>query len=298
MKHIFLGMACCLCLAVLLGCGGTTRTSGTSLLPANNIPASSHVVLVVEENHSYEQVIGNSDMPYLNSLAMQYALATQYFADAHPSIPNYFMLTTGNLETVNDSFTGTISDDNLAREITAAGKSWHVYAEDLPNAGYLDGDTASYVKRHNPFAYFNDVVNSPTQAANLLPFSQFATDLSGGTLPNFSFIVPNLNNDAHNGTLADADSWLKSNIAPLLSNPQFQQDGLLIVVFDEGADVDVRHIGGQVAAILAGPKVKPGYRSTTEFQHESTLRLIEQVLGIRTALGNASGANPMGEFFQ
>ena len=285
-------------LSALVGCGGTTGVSGSSLLSANNIPASSHVVLVVEENHSYEQVIGSSDMPYLNSLASQFGLATQYFADFHPSIPNYFMLTTGFFETLNDSFTGTISDDNLAREITAAGKSWRVYAEDLPSPGYTGGDSGNYVKRHNPFAYFSDVVNSSTQAANMVPFSQFASDLSGGTLPNFSFIVPNLNDDAHNGTPAQADSWLQANIAPLLANPQFQQDGLLIVVFDEGADFDVQHIGGHVAAVLAGPKVKAGFRSITFYQHESTLRLIEQSLGLGKALGNAAGATSMSEFFR
>ncbi|HEU5453813.1 MAG TPA: alkaline phosphatase family protein, partial [Terriglobales bacterium] len=191
-----------------------------------------------------------------------------------------------------------INDDNLAREITAAGKSWRVYAEDLPNAGYTGGNSGNYVKRHNPFAYFNDVVNSSTQAANMVPFSQFASDLSAGTLPNFSFVVPNIDDDAHDGTLAQADSWLQSNIAPLLASPQFQQDGLLIVVFDEGADVDVRHVGGQVAAVLAGPKVKQGFRSTTFYQHESTLRLIEQALGLKTTLGNSAGASSMTEFFQ
>lgn len=131
-----------------------------------------------------------------------------------------------------------------------------------------------------------------------MPFSQFASDLSAGTLPNFSFVVPNIDDDAHDGTLAQADSWLQSNIAPLLASPQFQQDGLLIVVFDEGADVDVRHVGGQVAAVLAGPKVKQGFRSTTFYQHESTLRLIEQALGLKTTLGNSAGASSMTEFFQ
>src|SRR5512142_1221648 len=151
------------CALALAGCGGTA-TANNNNTPANPtgnsaaVASSTHVILVVEENHSYGDVIGSSAMPYLNSLATQYSLATRYFANAHPSIPNYFMLTTGRIETLNDSFNGTISDNNLARVLNTAGKSWRVYAEDLPSAGYLGGDTALYVKRHDPFAYFSDVV--------------------------------------------------------------------------------------------------------------------------------------------
>ena len=189
-----------LAVMMLAGCGGaaskannpapqapgpTNPSPNPPTPPPPNAPyLSSHVVLVMEENHSYLQIVGNPDMPYLNSLAQQYSLATNYFASAHPSLPNYFMLTTGQTITFDDNFSGTVDADNIARELTAAGKTWKVYAEGLPSVGYLGGDTGSYVKRHNPFAYFTDVVNSPTAAANLAPFSQFATDLSGGTLPN------------------------------------------------------------------------------------------------------------------
>lgn len=289
-------MAAVVSACVLCGCGGLAGSSNVST--ANRVPASSHVVIVVEENHSYPDVIGSSAMPYLNSLANQYGLATRYFADARPSIPNYFMLTTGHIETLNDAFGGTVTDNNLARILNAAGKSWRVYAEDLPSAGYLGGDTGLYAKRHDPFAFFSDVVNSTSQAANIVPFSQFSADLNGGSLPNLSFVVPNLNDDAHNGTLAQADSWLQTNIAPLLSNAQFQSDGLLIVVFDEGDDLDLQQIGGHVAAVIAGPRVKTGYRSTAFFQHESTLRLMLEALGVSSRPGNAAGAPSMAEFFR
>src|SRR5262252_5429357 len=92
------------------------------------IPASRHVVVLVEENHDYSQVIGSSAMPYLNSLANQYGLATQYYADTHPSIGNYFMMTTGQIITNNDTYTATVSADNLLRELIAAGKTWKSYA--------------------------------------------------------------------------------------------------------------------------------------------------------------------------
>src|SRR3954449_4202653 len=85
------------------------------------IPASKHVVMVLEENHSYSSVIGSSSMPYLNSLAKKYALATNYYANTHPSIGNYFMMTTGQIITNNDAYTGTVTSDNIVRRIMTAG---------------------------------------------------------------------------------------------------------------------------------------------------------------------------------
>jgi len=117
-------------------------------------------------------------MPYLNGLAKQYGLATQYFADTHPSIGNYFMLTTGQIITNDDSFSGTVSADNLVRHLLSEGKTWKSYAESLPSVGHIGGDVYPYLKHHNPFAYFTDVVNAQNQGQRLVPFSQFATDLA------------------------------------------------------------------------------------------------------------------------
>ena len=273
------------------GCGGVSQG------PINPASASVHVFLVVEENHSYSQVIGNRSMRYLNSLASKYGLATQYYADAHPSIGNYFMLTTGQIETLNDAFTGTITDDNIVRELANANKTWRSYAESLPSTGYLGGDVYPYLKHHNPFTYFSDVVGT-TQANNVAPFSQFSSDLAAGNLPDFSFIIPNALNDAHDGTLAAADQWLSANIGPLIASPSFQNGGLLIIVFDESVLTDLSHTGGHVAALIVGPQVKGGYQSTTFYQHQSTLRLILSTLGVSTFPGASAAAPDMGEFFK
>jgi phosphatidylinositol-3-phosphatase len=139
-------------------------------------------------------------------------------------------LTTGQIETLDDSFSGTVKDDNIVRELVKAKKSWRSYAESLPSAGYLGADVYPYLRRHNPFTYFSDVQGT-SQAGNVVPFSQFSTDLSGGSFPDFSFIVPNALDDAHDGTVAAADQWLKTNMAPLLASSEFQNRGLLIVVF-------------------------------------------------------------------
>jgi phosphatidylinositol-3-phosphatase len=272
-----------------MGCGGTT---GGGVKP----PSSSHVFLVVEENHSYSEVIGNSAMPYLNGLASKFGLATQYYADTHPSIGNYFMLTVGQIETNDDGFTGTISDDNVVRELVKANKSWHSYAESLPRPGYLGGDSYPYLRHHNPFTYFSDVIGT-SQASNLVPFSQFSSDLASGNLPEFSFIIPNVLDDAHDGTLAAADQWLQSNINPLVTSNQFQGNSVLLIVFDESEITDLAHGGGHVAMVIAGPQIKPGVQSSTLFQHESTLRLVLSTLGVNSFPGNAASAPDMGEFF-
>ncbi len=294
-------MVVCLLLVASVGCGGLSSASGPRPSapppPSGTVPLFGHVVLIVEENHSYSEVIGNSAMPYLNSLASQYGLATQYFANTHPSIGNYFVLTTGQLVTNDDTFKATVNVDNIARDLIAAGKTWKSYAESIPSQGYTGGDSYPYSKRHNPFAYFTDVVNSSSQVQNLVSLSQFNSDLANNQLPNFSYLLPNLLDDAHDGPLQLADSWLQENIAPLISSSAFQNDGLLIIVFDEADTSDSASGGGHVAAIIISPKAKQGYKSTTLYQHQSTLRLILHGLGMPAYPAAANSAPEMGEFF-
>jgi acid phosphatase len=264
----------------------------------------------MEENHGYSSVIGSAAMPYLNSLASSYGLATQYYANAHPSIPNYLMLTSGQFLTTNDGTTSVFSDDNLVRRMVTGGKTWKSYAESLPSVGYLGADVYPYARRHNPMVFYSDVVNSTAQQQNLVPFNQFATDLASGQLPNFSYIVPNLQDDAHDcppgmstctdgNKLSHADQWLQTNLSSLLSSSSFQAggDGLLLILWDESGQSDKTHGGGQTAAVLIGPNVIPGVQPSTFYQHESVLKLILESLGLPTDLGAATLAPEMVGFF-
>jgi phosphatidylinositol-3-phosphatase len=266
------------------------------------------VVVVLEENQSYSAVIGSASMPYLNSLASQNGLATQYYANTHPSIGNYFILTAGQIVTNNDGFSSTINVDNIVRHLLTAGQTWKSYAESLPYTGYTGGDKYPYVRHHNPFSYFSDVVNSGVEKLNLVPFSHFASDLANNQLPNYSFVVPNQNHNAHDcptgptgctnaQKLATADAWLKTNIAPLLSNAAFQQDGILIIVFDEGFSTDTAHGGGHVAAVVVGPKVRKGFKSTAFYQHQSLLRTSLDALNVSSYPGLAASAVDMADLF-
>jgi len=297
-------------LAIQLGCAGVNANRSQTPPPSGSpagVPVVAHVFVVIDENHGYDDVIGNPAMPYLNSLAGQYALATQYYSNAHPSLPNYLMLTTGNLVTNTDAYTGTVTSDNVARAILAANKSWKIYAEDLPDVGYTGPTIVPYDKNHNPFAYLSDVVNHSMQAANMVPFTQLATDMQSNTLPDYGMIIPDMANDGHDcpneappctetQTLANVDNWIKTNVSPLINSSQFG-NSVMILTWDEAEDSDTTNGGGHIATILVGSPIKRGYQSANLYQHESTLRLTMELLGISDFPGEAATAPDMAEFF-
>ncbi len=298
-------------LFVSTSCGGGGSTA--SNLSSSNSPLShsiaSHVAIVVLENENYKSVVNSAAMPYLNSLIAQGALATNYFANAHPSLPNYFMLTVGNTVTTTDSFDQVVPDDSVVREVTNAGMTWKAYAQSLPSAGYLGPDVYPYYRHHVPFVFFSDVVQNTTQQLNIVPQTQLTTDMANGALPNYFMLIPDQENNAHDcptggytgctnaAKMAAADAWLKTNVGLLLANPEFQQSGLLIITFDESGG-DLTNGGGKVATVLVGAHVRPGYQGSLLYQHQSLLKLTMQALGIHTYPGAAGVAPDMSEFFQ
>jgi hypothetical protein len=281
----------------------STKSGMASVTVRLQTPQSKHVVILLEENQDYASVVRNtSDWPNLNHLIGNGALPTNYYADSHPSIGNYFMLTTGQLLTTDDNSTTIWNVDNIARRMLAAGTPFKVYAEGIVQ-GYLGGNTGLYLIRHNPFAMLSDIAGN-MQVANqcIWPFTQFAADLASGTLPEFSFIVPDVNDDAHNGTPQRADSWLQTNVVTPLSNDSAFQtggDGILIVDFDEAKTSDTTYGGGHVASVLWGPNVKVGFTQTssTVYQHQSMLRTVMEALRLSNPPGAAAIAPSMSEFF-
>ena len=276
---------------------------------SGQVPHSDHVVVMMVENHSYSQVIGNTNMPYLNSVIQQYGLATNYDANSHYSIPNYFWITTGKYVTLNDGSQSVYNVDNVTRYLLAAGKTWKAYEESIPSAGYTGPTVEPYEKNHDPFVFFSDVVNS-SQVMNVVPYEQLATDISSSQLPNYSFITPNSSHDGHTKNLAVMDQWLSANLPTILNSPYFQPggDGILFITFDESLDSDCAPLatcpslpenggGGHVATIVIGPNVKPGYQSSTFYQHPSVLKTALVALGISTAPAAASTAPAMSDFF-
>src|SRR3954451_5766767 len=288
----------CALKAIITGLLGMLTLASASFA---QVPQAGHVVVVLEENHSYSAIYNSTSMPYLNSLAAKYGLATNSYGNTHPSIGNYFAITTGQIITNSDGYTGTVTANNMARAMIASGVTWKAYAESLPNAGYTGGDKYPYSKHHNPFAYFSDVVNSSSEKLNIVPFTQFATDVQNGTLPKFSFVVPNMNNNLHDCPAgmsgctdsqkkANADAWLKKNLAALLASADFQKDGLLVVTFDEGSSSDTTNGGGRIFTTVIGPKVKSGYKTSTKYQHQNLLKTMLAAVGVTTNVPAAAAS--------
>jgi hypothetical protein len=278
--------------------------SGTADITVQlQVPLSTHVILVVEENQSYSTVVGQDSVwPNYNKMIKSGALPTNYYADSHPSIGNYFMLTTGQLLTTNDNSTTVWDVDNIARRMLSTGTSFKVYAEGIKR-GYVGGNTGLYLIRHNPFAMLSDIADNVRVANETIwPFSQFAIDVANNALPEFSYIVPDIDDDAHSGTPQQADAWLQAKVVtPLSTYASFQVggDGLLIVGFDEAEDSDTTYGGGHVAPVFWGPNVQAGYtqQSTTVYQHQSMLRTIMEALVLQDPPGSADTAPSMAEFF-
>jgi acid phosphatase len=264
------------------------------------------VVLVVLENQNYADVVGSANAPYLNSLMARGTLATNYYANSHPSMGNYFMLTTGNIVSTDDAYSGAVPPPEIVSALTSAGRNWKVYAEGIPAAGYTGGSTGSYLQWHDPIAYFSEVQGT-TAANNIVPFSQLATDASG-TLANFTMIVGNIYDVGHdcapavaNCTTAvevqQADAWLQSTLPLILGSASFAASGLLAVTFDESLD-DNTNGGGKVATVLLGTNVKAGYQATGLYQHESLLRLMIEAQGVSALPGQSAVAPSMNEVWK
>lgn len=272
------------------------------------VPHFKHVFVLVLENEDFHTVIGSPAMPYLNGLASRYGLATNYYANSHPSIGNYFMMTTGQIITRDDSYSETVAADNIVRRLLAAGKTWKSYAEDLPQVGYVGGNRSPYVRRHNPLSFLSDVVEDNRQRSNLVPVQQLAADLASDNLPDYGFIVPNMYHDVHScppGVRCSdtykmhvGDDWLKENLEPLITSKSFQQDGLLLILFDEADNSDRTNGGGKIPAIVVSAKVRSGFKSDAFYQHQSALRLTCEALGIGNCPGAAATAPSMAEFFE
>ena len=293
-----------LCLFVCLFAGAAGFANGQS------VPRSSHVWMITEENHSYEDVIGNRQMPYYNQLAQQYGLATQFYAEQHSSLPALMWLVAGApIEPNNDTTSCKHTQDNIVRELLKAGYTWRAYQENLPYAGFqgVYSHDWLYYRRHNPLIDFSDVCPGTGQEKNSVPFDQMTADWANNQTVNYVYITPDSDEDAHNGTLAGADQWLQQNVPAILARPEFQPggDGILFIVWDEGTlykdnrcSATVKNgCGGRTATLVIGPRVKPGYQSTTLYHNTNVLKTVCAAMGLATCPGAAQNAAPMADFF-
>lgn len=244
------------------------------------VPRPDHIVIVVEENHSDTAIMANPSAPYINALANSGANFTQSYAETHPSQPNYLDLFSGASQGVTtDSCPNTFTADNLGSELGGAGLGFAGYSETLPGVGYTGCTSGQYVRKHAPWVNFSNIAASANQ-----PFTAFPSDYS--TLPAVSFVIPNQDNDMHDGTIAQGDAWLQTNMASYVSWAQ-THNSLFVLTFDENEG------GGtnRIPTIITGQRVVSGTYPEV-INHYSMLRTIQDAYGL-APLGASASASPI-----
>jgi hypothetical protein len=231
-------------------------------------PRYDHVVVVIEENHSLSQV---EESPYLASLAARGVSFSHSFAVAHPSQPNYIALFSGSTQGIRNDWRHDVSAPNLALSLHAAGLTFAGYSEDLPRTGFRGGSSHGYVRKHAPWASFTNVPDAVNR-----PFTDFpSADFS--SLPTVSFVIPNLQDDMHDGSVEKGDQWLQAHMDDY-ARWAVTHNSLLIVTFDEGPGSQAPE-KTPIATILAGAHVTAGV-SDQPVTHYSILRMIEDMYGL------------------
>jgi hypothetical protein len=247
-------------------------------LPARRAPsARSRVVALVMENKEQGRVLGSQSAPFLNRLARRGGVATESFGVRHPSLPNYIALISGSTQGITDDCTGcTANARNIADQLEAAHRTWGAYLEGLPRPCARPSVTGRYAKKHDPFAYDDNIAATPARCGRRVPLRRLAGDIARDRLPDFVFIAPDLCNDTHDCGVGTGDRFLARVVPALLSG--LGPHGFLVVTYDEG-DSDRGCCGGshggRIATIVAGPDVLPGARMTQPIDHYGVLASIE-----------------------
>jgi len=267
----------------------------------SSAPAYTHVIWVWLENHSLDKIIGSAQAPYLNSLATECGLATNYHNITHKSLPNYVGATSGLGYQALARFTRDCSPlrgcTTTAPSLFGQGETWKAYQESMPS-NCDTRNSGEYAVHHNPVPYFTTL---PGCATSDVPYTELAHDLAAGTLPAFSFITPNLLDDMHTGTIAEGDRWMAANLPKVLDSDEYTDGSTAVfITWDEGhggtpgekCATNKTDDSCHIATIVISPSTKPGTRSATLFSHYSLLRTAEELLGL-PLLGHAAGAASM-----
>jgi phosphatidylinositol-3-phosphatase len=250
---------------------------------AGQLPRPDHVVVVIEENRGYEQIMDKLNInSYIQALAMRGVVFTQSYGVTHPSQPNYLALFSGVTHGItNNACPNSFDSDNLATRLLDKGLSFVSFAEALPNVGDVTCISGEYHRKHNPVSNWQGT----RVAAELNKrFADFPQDFS--KLPTISFVIPDQDNDMHDGSFEAADDWLKTRIAPY-ADWAMEHNSLLILTWDE----DNYQADNHIVTILVGPMVKAG-KSAQRINHYSVLRTLLDFYDL-PALGASHDAEPI-----
>ena len=286
-----------------------------------------YVVIIVLENKSYSQIIGNSCCPYLSRLANDSGVASNYFGVSNSgSLPNYLGLVAANpltsWSTCNSTPltckgwpAGGDTNPTIIDRVEAAGLTWKAYMESYPGSGgknknfstggcYLaDSRTGGYVANHDPFIWFSHIINNSTECAKIVDSGTNAATLvsdlsSNSTASNYMWLTPNLCDDSTTCSAATADSYLSKVVPQILNSPIFRSNRAAVYTISDKGWTTLRIpsiISGSV--VPSGPTTRNNYTSTKAYTHYSILRTIESAWSLPSLTVNDTSASPMTEFF-
>jgi hypothetical protein len=260
--------------------------------PGSGLPNWRHVYVIILENKEYGSIVGSSSAPYENELIARYGLMTNFYAETHPSEPNYIALTSGGLQGTDSDGTYDLTVPNLFDQIDASGRTWRTYAQGFPGNCFksfqalpvVDGPGAGgdYVRKHNPAISYTSISGDPTRCANITKLAGFDPAAA-----DFEMIIPNEINDMHSSSVRAGDDFLRIFVPQIVDSPAFV-DSVLFITWDEGSSSDKG--GGHIATIVASPAMTPGARFDGPATHYSMLRTIELAWGL-PLLGEAATAS-------
>ena len=232
-------------------------------------PAFKRIFIVLFENVAVQDAL---KQPFMKQLVSQGGYLSNFFAETHPSEPNYVALVSGSTYGISDDGTYNLPDQHIGDLLEAKGHSWKSYLEDYPGNCFAGSSSGEYVRKHSPFISFTNVSGNKTRCnAHLVNSSALDTDIQNGTLPDYAFYAPGLKNDGHDTDIQFADQWLSSTFGPRLNDPKFIDGTLFVVTFDE----DDGGAGNQIYTVMVGAGVKLGTTSSAIYNHYSILRLVE-----------------------
>ncbi len=265
-------------LVALTACA-TASGAGDPSGSASGVPRPDHVVVVIEENHVFSDIYGSNAAPYMTTLADGGALFTQSHGVEHPSEPNYLDLFSGaNQGVTDDSCPHTFTSPNLANALIDAGFTFGAYSEDLPSVGSTVCSHLKYARKHDPWANWPSIPGS-----SQMPFTSFPTDYA--TLPDVAFVIPNLDDDMHDGSIAHGDTWLETHVGGYARWAK-THNSLLIVTYDEGVGSNQR-----IYTVFYGQHVEQGSYAGS-IDHFDVLRTLLDMYGL-SPMGASASASPI-----
>lgn len=252
-----------------------------------------HIIIVVLENTDYKDAIKQD---FLGTFAHKGALLTESHGVRHPSQPNYIALVSGSTHGVDSDNNVDLDVAHLGDLLEGAQKSWKVYAEGYPGNEYLGATYGKYARKHVPFLSFTNVQKSSARMANIVPAWQLYLDQKYNALPNFSLIIPDLDNDGHNTNVERASDSMETFLGSILNDPEIMKDTVVIITFDEDADkfTQVNHI----YTAFTGAGVIQDIKSMNKYNHYNILRTVEEIFQLGTVGQNDQTAMPITEIWQ